>query len=104
MRVVASVEDPNPLVKGRGFAFLREHGIDLEIGRGADRAILLNQPFFTRMRQGRPFVIAKIEDQQAVANLDRPIIIGVVLLGGFFIVIANIVVDIIYVLLAPRVR
>ena len=41
---------------------------------------------------------------QAVANQDRPIIIGVVLLGGVFIVIANIVVDLLYVLLDPRVR
>ena len=41
---------------------------------------------------------------QAVANLARPIIIGVVLLGGLFIVIANIVVDIAYLLLDPRVR
>ena len=41
---------------------------------------------------------------QAVANLDRPIIIGVVLLGGLFIVVANIVVDIAYLLLDPRVR
>jgi peptide/nickel transport system permease protein len=41
---------------------------------------------------------------QAVANLDRPVIIGVVLLGGLFIVVANIVVDIAYVLLDPRVR
>jgi peptide/nickel transport system permease protein len=41
---------------------------------------------------------------QAVANLDRPVIIGVVLLGGLFIVVANIVVDIVYVLLDPRVR
>jgi diaminohydroxyphosphoribosylaminopyrimidine deaminase/5-amino-6-(5-phosphoribosylamino)uracil reductase len=59
VRVVASVEDPNPLVKGRGFAFLRDHGVELEIGRGAARATLLNQPFFTRMRHGRPFVIVK---------------------------------------------
>src|SRR5262249_36698347 len=41
---------------------------------------------------------------QAVANLDRPVIIGVVLLGGLFIVVANIVVDFAYVLLDPRVR
>jgi peptide/nickel transport system permease protein len=37
---------------------------------------------------------------RAVANLDRPIIIGVVLLGGPFIVAA----DIAYLLLDPRVR
>jgi peptide/nickel transport system permease protein len=41
---------------------------------------------------------------QAVNNQDRPIIIGVVLLGGVFIVAANIVVDLFYVLLDPRVR
>ena len=41
---------------------------------------------------------------QAVANLDRPIIIGGVLLGGLFIVVANIVVDIAYLLLDPRLR
>lgn len=41
---------------------------------------------------------------QAVANQDRPIIIGVVLLGGVFIVAANIIVDLLYVILDPRVR
>lgn len=41
---------------------------------------------------------------QAVANLDRPIIIGVVMLGGLFIVTANIIVDVAYLLLDPRVR
>ncbi len=41
---------------------------------------------------------------QAVGNQDRPIIIGVVLLAGLFIVVANIVVDLLYVLLDPRVR
>ncbi|MFC6356818.1 ABC transporter permease [Luethyella okanaganae] len=41
---------------------------------------------------------------QSVASQDRPIIIGVVLLGGLFIVVANIVVDVLYVVLDPRVR
>ncbi len=41
---------------------------------------------------------------QSVVNQDRPIIIGVVLLGGVFIVLANIVVDLLYVVLDPRVR
>lgn len=58
-RVVASVEDPNPLVSGRGFAYLREHGVTVDIGLGADRATALNQPFFMLMREGRPFVILK---------------------------------------------
>jgi diaminohydroxyphosphoribosylaminopyrimidine deaminase/5-amino-6-(5-phosphoribosylamino)uracil reductase len=58
-RVVASVEDPNPLVQGKGFAFLREHGIAVQIGPGAAEATELNQPFFTRMREKRPFVVLK---------------------------------------------
>ncbi len=58
-RVVAAVEDPNPLVRGRGFAYLRDHGIDVEIGLQADIATRLNQPFFTRLREQRPFVTLK---------------------------------------------
>ncbi len=58
-RVVAAVEDPNPLVRGRGFEYLRSRGIAVEIGLGVQPASLLNQPFFTSMRQGRPFVVLK---------------------------------------------
>jgi diaminohydroxyphosphoribosylaminopyrimidine deaminase/5-amino-6-(5-phosphoribosylamino)uracil reductase len=58
-RVVAAVEDPNPLVRGRGFAFLREHDINVEVGLGETTAKALNQPFFTLMREGRPFVVIK---------------------------------------------
>jgi diaminohydroxyphosphoribosylaminopyrimidine deaminase/5-amino-6-(5-phosphoribosylamino)uracil reductase len=59
VRVVAAVEDPNPLVSGHGFAFLRAHGVAVDVGVGAAAAILLNQPFFTLMRERRPFVILK---------------------------------------------
>ena len=58
-RVVAAVEDPNPAVRGRGFAFLRERGVVVEVGLAAERAVTLNQPFFTLMREGRPFVTLK---------------------------------------------
>jgi diaminohydroxyphosphoribosylaminopyrimidine deaminase / 5-amino-6-(5-phosphoribosylamino)uracil reductase len=58
-RVVAAVEDPNPLVSGHGFSYLRRHGVDVEVGVGAAAATALNQPFFTLMRAGRPFVILK---------------------------------------------
>jgi diaminohydroxyphosphoribosylaminopyrimidine deaminase/5-amino-6-(5-phosphoribosylamino)uracil reductase len=58
-RVVASVQDPNPLVRGRGFAYLREHGLDVEVGLGAAESSALNQPFFTLMNEERPFVILK---------------------------------------------
>lgn len=58
-RVVAAVEDPNPQVRGRGFAFLRSHGIAVDVGLGVESASRLNQPFFTAMRAQRPFVTLK---------------------------------------------
>jgi diaminohydroxyphosphoribosylaminopyrimidine deaminase/5-amino-6-(5-phosphoribosylamino)uracil reductase len=58
-RVVAAVEDPNPAVRGRGFAFLRQRGVAVDVGLAAERAVTLNQPFFTLMREGRPFVMLK---------------------------------------------
>ena len=58
-RVVAAVQDPNPLVSGRGFDDLRARGIAVEVGLGVKAASQLNQPFFTTMREGRPFVILK---------------------------------------------
>src|SRR5919201_7162321 len=64
-RVVAAMEDPFPLVSGRGFAKLREHGIDVVEGIGRDESARLNQPFLTAVREGRPFVIVK-----AAASID----------------------------------
>jgi diaminohydroxyphosphoribosylaminopyrimidine deaminase/5-amino-6-(5-phosphoribosylamino)uracil reductase len=58
-QVVAAVEDPNPSVNGGGFAYLRAHGVDVRTGVGAVAAARLNQPFFTLMRERRPFVILK---------------------------------------------
>ena len=58
-RVVAAVEDPNPLVSGQGFAYLQSHGVEVEVGLGESLATRLNQPFFTLIRERRPFVILK---------------------------------------------
>ena len=58
-RVVAAVEDPNPLVRGRGFAYLASRGVRVEVGLGSTLAVALNQPFFTAIRESRPFVILK---------------------------------------------
>ena len=58
-RVVAAMEDPFPLVQGRGFAALRQHGIVVEAGVARDEAVRLNQPFLTSIREKRPFVILK---------------------------------------------
>ena len=58
-RVVAAMEDPFPLVSGRGFAALRAHGIEVEEGLEREASARLNQPFLTTIRDGRPFVILK---------------------------------------------
>ena len=58
-RVVAAVEDPNPLVRGQGFSFLRQRGVNVEVGLGETTATTLNQPFFTLIRERRPFVVLK---------------------------------------------
>ena len=58
-RVVAAMGDPFPKVNGRGFAALRAHGIEVEVGVEHDAAVRLNQPFLTAVRKGRPFVILK---------------------------------------------
>ncbi|MCU0250064.1 MAG: bifunctional diaminohydroxyphosphoribosylaminopyrimidine deaminase/5-amino-6-(5-phosphoribosylamino)uracil reductase RibD [Vicinamibacterales bacterium] len=64
-RVVAAVEDPNPLVAGRGFLRLRQAGVIVDVGAGDAAARRLNRPFFSAMRRGRPYVIVK-----AVTSLD----------------------------------
>jgi diaminohydroxyphosphoribosylaminopyrimidine deaminase/5-amino-6-(5-phosphoribosylamino)uracil reductase len=59
IRVVAAVEDPNPAVRGRGFAILRSLGVTVEVGLSAETAVALNLPFFMLMRERRPFVVLK---------------------------------------------
>jgi diaminohydroxyphosphoribosylaminopyrimidine deaminase / 5-amino-6-(5-phosphoribosylamino)uracil reductase len=58
-RVVASMEDPNPAVQGRGFAYLRARRVEVDVGPGREQSIRMNQPFLTLMRSHRPFVILK---------------------------------------------
>ena len=59
-RAVVAVEDPNPLVAGRGLAYLREHGVDVSVGVLGDEAARLNAAFFSVMRRRRPFVTMKV--------------------------------------------
>jgi diaminohydroxyphosphoribosylaminopyrimidine deaminase/5-amino-6-(5-phosphoribosylamino)uracil reductase len=64
-RVVAAMEDPNPLVAGQGMARLRAAGIIAESGLLADAAREMNIGFFSRMERGIPWVRMK-----AAASLD----------------------------------
>lgn len=58
-RVVVAMEDPFPLVNGRGLMELRHHGITVDVGVEREAASRLNQPFLTAIRNGRPFVTLK---------------------------------------------
>lgn len=59
-RVVIAIEDPNPLVAGRGIAHLQAHGLEVSVGVGRDESAALNRVFFTVMQERRPFVTAKV--------------------------------------------
>jgi diaminohydroxyphosphoribosylaminopyrimidine deaminase/5-amino-6-(5-phosphoribosylamino)uracil reductase len=58
-RAVIAIEDPNPLVSGRGIAHLRQHGIAVDVGICHEAAARQNRAFFTRVTRGRPFVTMK---------------------------------------------
>ncbi len=59
-RVVCPIEDPNPLVSGRGFARLRNAGIEVVTGILAAEASRLNERFICWHKKLRPFVHLKL--------------------------------------------
>jgi diaminohydroxyphosphoribosylaminopyrimidine deaminase/5-amino-6-(5-phosphoribosylamino)uracil reductase len=59
-RVVVGMQDPNPLVSGRGLERLRAAGIAVTTGVLEAECRALNPGFVSRMERGRPFVRAKV--------------------------------------------
>jgi diaminohydroxyphosphoribosylaminopyrimidine deaminase/5-amino-6-(5-phosphoribosylamino)uracil reductase len=59
-RVVAAMQDPNPLVAGKGIALLRAANIAVDTGLMACEAGELNIGFVSRMTRGRPWVRLKV--------------------------------------------
>jgi diaminohydroxyphosphoribosylaminopyrimidine deaminase / 5-amino-6-(5-phosphoribosylamino)uracil reductase len=58
-RVVAAMEDPNPKMRGGGFARLRKSGIEVETGVLEAEAEKLNEPFSYWITRHKPFVTLK---------------------------------------------
>ncbi|HVZ91668.1 MAG TPA: bifunctional diaminohydroxyphosphoribosylaminopyrimidine deaminase/5-amino-6-(5-phosphoribosylamino)uracil reductase RibD [Rhizomicrobium sp.] len=59
-RVVASLEDPDPRVSGKGFAMLWDAGVEVTAGALEDEAAAINAGFFLAVREKRPLVTLKI--------------------------------------------
>jgi diaminohydroxyphosphoribosylaminopyrimidine deaminase/5-amino-6-(5-phosphoribosylamino)uracil reductase len=59
-RVVSALEDPNPLVAGAGHARLRDAGVIVDVGIGAQEARRAHAGHIRRMRDGRPHVMLKL--------------------------------------------
>ncbi len=59
-RVVSALEDPNPEVAGQGHERLRDKGIQVEVGLGAEEARRAHAGHIARVTQKRPHVLLKL--------------------------------------------
>ena len=59
-RAVIAMDDPNPLVNGRGLAYLGERGVEVAVGVERDAAVRQNAAFLTGILERRPYVILKV--------------------------------------------
>ncbi|NCX96685.1 MAG: bifunctional diaminohydroxyphosphoribosylaminopyrimidine deaminase/5-amino-6-(5-phosphoribosylamino)uracil reductase RibD, partial [Chitinophagia bacterium] len=58
-RVVVAMEDPNPLVAGKGIAMLKEAGIDVITGIETASAVQLNKRFLCAILEQKPYIVLK---------------------------------------------
>ena len=61
-RVVSAMEDPNPLVKGHGHARLRDAGIAVAVGAGAEQARRNHRGHILKVTASRPCVRLKLAE------------------------------------------
>ena len=59
-RVVVALEDPDPAVRGSGIRALRQAGVEVEVGVGAEQARAQLAPYLKHRRTGRPWVVLKL--------------------------------------------
>jgi len=59
-RVVVAIQDPNPLVSGRGVKRMQDAGIQVDCGVLQDDALALNRGFIKRMTTGQPWLRSKL--------------------------------------------
>lgn len=71
-QVIAAMQDPNPLVGGKGLAMLAAAGIETRCGLLENQARALNRGFLSRIERGRPFVklktAASLDGKTALAD------------------------------------
>ena len=59
-KVIVGIEDPNPLVKGKGVARLKQAGLEVKIGILEKECHRLNEAFCKYIVQHEPFIILKM--------------------------------------------
>lgn len=77
-RVVSALEDPNPEVAGAGHQRLRDAGIAVDVGIGADEARRDHTGHIRRQRDGRPHLLLKLAvsaDGKVAAAGRKPFVI-----------------------------
>ncbi len=73
-KVICAMQDPNPLVAGKGVQILRQAGIEVQSGLLESDSAALNPAFIKQMKTGEPYVqlklAASLDGQTALSNGD----------------------------------